>query len=90
MPEKREFTKHQLKIIKNYYETAGGRALTNLQEIVTELYLAASEKKRKLLWERARKALETLGVKQSMIDHILSTQKPEVLAEHVKDLLSRK
>jgi len=90
MGEKREYTKHQLKIIKDYYETAGGRALTSLQEIVTELYLAASEKKRRQLWERARKSLETLGMKRSMIEHILSTGKPEVLAEHVKDLWSRK
>jgi hypothetical protein len=90
MGEKREYTKHQLKIIKDYYETAGGRALTSLQEIATELYLATSEKKRRQLWERARKALETLGVKRSMIEHIVSTGKPEVLAEHVKDLLSKK
>jgi len=90
MREKREYSKHQLKIIERYYETAGGRALANLQEIVTELYLAASERKRRQLWDRARKSLETLGMKSSMIGHILSTGKPEVLAAHVKDLLAKK
>jgi hypothetical protein len=90
MGEKRDYTRHQLKIIKDYYETAGGRALTSLQEIVTDLYLAASEKKRGQLWDRARKSLEALGMKPAMIAHILSTRKPEVLAEHVKNLLSRK
>ena len=51
MAEKREYTKHQLKIIDNYYKNADARASQNLQEIVTELYLATSEKKRKQLWE---------------------------------------
>jgi Holliday junction resolvasome RuvABC DNA-binding subunit len=89
MAEKREYTKHQLKIIDNYYKNADARASQNLQEIVTELYLATSEKKRAQLWERARKALVTLGFKEKMIDHIVSTGKPEVLAEHVKDILDR-
>ena len=90
MAKDRDYTKHQLKIIDNYYKHADTRAAQNLQEIVTELYLATSEKKRGRLWERVRKALATLGFKPKMIDHIVSTGKPEILAEHVKDILDRK
>ena len=87
MTNEREYTPHQRKIISNYYRTAGERSVTNLQEIVTELYLAKTPKKRDRLWERARKALAALGMKPKMIDHIVATGKPEILAEHVKDLL---
>lgn len=87
MASEREYSSYQKKIIANYYRTAETRSVANLQEIVTELYLAGTEKKREQLWERARKALEALGMKQSMIEHILSTKKPEVLAAHVKDML---
>lgn len=83
----REYSKYQRKIISNYYKTAGSRAIDNLQQIATELYLATAEKKRARLWQRARKALETLEVKPKMIDHIISSGKPEILAEHIKDLL---
>ena len=86
MANEREYTPHQRRIIQNYYKTAGSRSVANLQEIVTELYLAKNQKKRDALWERARKSLGALGMKPSMIAHILDKRQPEVLAEHVKDL----
>ena len=86
MSAKREYTRNQQKIISNYYKTAEARAVDSLQQIATELYLTATEKKRAQLWQRARKALETLEVAPPIIDHIISSGKPEILAEHVKDL----
>ncbi len=86
MAGERQYSKYQLKIINNYYKTAGERSLQSLQEIAAELYLATSEKKKALLWDRARKAMETLGVKPKTIEHIMASKKPEVLAEHVKDM----
>jgi len=86
MPDEREYTPHQKRIISNYYRTAGERSLSNLQEIVTELHLATTDRRRDRLWARARKALEALGMKPSMIEHICSKRRPEILAEHVKDL----
>ena len=85
MSGERQYSKHQLKIINNYYKTANERSLQSLQEIAAELYLATTEKKTQL-WERARKAMETLGIKPKMIEHIMASGKPEVLAEHVKDM----
>ena len=86
MASGREYSKHQLKIIDNYYKTANDRSLQTLQEVAAELYLATSDKKRAQLWERARKALENLSVKPATIEHIISSGKPEVLAAHVKDM----
>jgi hypothetical protein len=86
MASGREYSKHQLKIIDNYYKTANDRSLQTLQEVAAELYLATSDKKRQQLWERARKALENLSVKPATIEHIIKSGKPEVLAAHVKDM----
>ena len=86
MSGERNYSKHQLRIINNFYKTADERSLQTLQEVAAELYLATSDKKRALLWERARKAMETLGFKPKTIEHIISTGKPEVLAQHVKDM----
>ena len=82
----REYSPYQRKVISNYYKTAETRSVSTLQEIVTELYLAGTEKKRQQLWERAGKALAAVGMKQNLIDHILAKRKPELLAEHVKDM----
>jgi len=87
MPDDREYTPYQRRIIREYYNTAKPRAVANLQEIVTELYLAKSEGRREQLWQRARKALEAAGMKPKMIDHICAKESVEILAEHVKDLL---
>ena len=86
MAAEREYTPYQKKIIANYYKTAETRSVDSLQQIVTDLYLASSEKKKQQLWERARKALEAVGMKPKLIEHIMSKKKPELLAEHVKDL----
>jgi len=86
MSEERDYTPHQKRIIRDYYKTSGERSVSTLQEIVTELFLASTEKKRDRLWERARKALEAAGVGPSIIDHVCATRDPEILAEHVKDL----
>ena len=86
MASGREYSNYQKKVIRDYYKTAELRGVSNLQEIVTELYLAKTEKKRQQLWERARKSLEAVGMKPKLIEHILSTRKPELLASHVNDL----
>jgi hypothetical protein len=86
MPQERQYSKHQLRIIDNYYKTANERSLQSLQEIAAELYLATNDKKRQQLWERARKAMETLGFKPKTIEHIMSSGKPELLAQHVKEM----
>ena len=85
-----DFTPHQKKIINRYYEHRDDIALTRLGEIVTELYLAASEAKAKQLWKRAATALTALGVAKLVIDRVVAQGKVEVLAEHLRDLQGKR
>jgi restriction endonuclease Mrr len=86
---KREFSAHQQKIIKRYYENLDTIALARLADLVGELYLAQGKKKEKV-WQNAVKTMEKLEVPKSRIEHMLKEQKPELVAELVKELQAKK
>jgi hypothetical protein len=52
-----ERSKHQQKIIKNYYENREAISLQRLSELVTELYLAEGKGRQKQ-WKNIASALE--------------------------------
>ncbi len=56
------YTPYQKGIIKRYYEHGETMALQNLAEIVSDLYLADSNAKKKKLWQKAEAALVKLKV----------------------------
>ena len=79
------YSKHQQKIIKNYYDNRESIALQKVQELVTELYLAEG-KKRQRHWKSLAGHLEKLGVKQAHIDHLIEQDNPELVANLVANL----
>jgi hypothetical protein len=83
-----DYTPHQKRIIERYYDHRDEIMLGKLQEIVTELYLATTEKKQNQLWSRAEKAMAQLKAPGSIVAHILAQRKPELLALHVKTWLA--
>jgi hypothetical protein len=86
---KREYTSYQKKAISNYYQNLDQIALQRLQELVTELYLAESDKKRDRLWDQVQKALEHLKVQPVIAEHILKTKDIQVLARNLQDWLKK-
>ena len=82
-----EYSEHQQRIIDNYYRNLDGIMLAKLQELVGELYLADSEKKRQQLWKRIHKALLKLKIKPGLIEHIVNSRDPAVLAANLEDWL---
>ena len=80
-----DFTPHQQKIIKRYYDNLDTIQLQRLAEQVTELYLAEG-KKRQRVWKSVVSALQKLGVLQSRIDHVRKQDNPSLVAEIVKEL----
>ncbi len=85
----KEYTPYQQRIIKNYYRNRQGLALQKLQELVSELYLAETDKKRDQLWKRVAKALANLEIEPKLVEHILERRSAEVLAENIKDWWSK-
>jgi hypothetical protein len=84
MPER---SAYQKKVIERYYENLDAIMLAKVQELVSELYLADSDKKRERLWDRVRRALVKLKIKPALIEHIMSKRDPKVLALNLEDWL---
>jgi len=81
-----KYSKHQQRIIKNYYENRDAIALQRVQELITELYLTEG-KKREKHWKSLANHLEKLDVKPATIEHLVAQDNPELVANLVKTLM---
>ena len=79
-----ERTKYQEGVIKRYYEHKPEIMRQKLSELVTELYLATTDKKRESLWKRVGQALKNLNVPDAQIDVLLSKADPAALATFIE------
>lgn len=83
-----ERSKHQQKIIKNYYENREAISLQRLSELVTELFLAEGKARQKQ-WKNIASALEKLKVPASRIEHLVKQDNPSLVAKLVEELLAK-
>lgn len=81
MPPQR--SRHQEKIIKNYYRNRDAIGLQKAQEAVTELYLSEG-KKRETVWKRLAGHLEKIGLPADQIAHLRDEDDPALVAELLK------
>ncbi|RMH29691.1 MAG: hypothetical protein D6693_01600 [Planctomycetota bacterium] len=86
MAKGQDLSEHQRGIVKRYYEHLDTIALTRLGEIVSELYLAESPKKREALWTRARRALEKVAPNDPAVGRALESRDVATLAALVNRL----
>lgn len=81
----KDFTPYQQKIIRNYYDNKQPLHLQKLGELVTDLYLSEG-KKRDKVWEAVCQSMKVLGVNETRIAHLRKQDKPELVAQLVKEL----
>lgn len=86
----REYSDYQRKVISRFYENREHHDDQKLGELVTNLYLATTEKQKDRLWKQAQEAMTRLGVPDSRILHVVNSRDAALLAEVVKDLQSGK
>ncbi len=86
MPDR---TPYQKKIIERYYVHRDGILLGRLGEIVTDLTLAETDRKRDQLWRRAEQTMKSIKVPGAVVEHILQKRDPEVLARHLRTWLEQ-
>ena len=80
---RRDLTAHQRKIVQRYYANLDTIRTQRLSELVTEIYLASTPKRRGALWDRAAKLLlkkDTPPEERAAIEEILATENVEALA----------
>lgn len=85
---KQNYSKHQQKIIKNYYDNRDAISLQRLSELVTELYLAEG-KGREKQWKYITSALEKLKLPADRIEHLRKQDNPALLAKLVEELMAK-
>jgi len=78
MPAER--SRHQERIIKNYYQNRDAIGLQKAQEAVTELYLSEG-KKRQTVWKRLTSHLEKIGVPAARIEQLREADDPAAVAK---------
>ena len=76
----KEYSPHQQRIIRNYYRNLDQIRAQRLAELVTEVWLADTEKKRDRLWARVEKLLAGGDAPPAEVRHILEKRDVEGLA----------
>lgn len=84
---KQEYTAQQKKIITNYYHHLDSILLSRLQEMVSQLYLAETERQRRNLWNRVEKALVKMNIPEPVRTHILERKDVQTLAKNLEEWL---
>ena len=76
-----DYSRHQRRVIRDYYRNRDAIETQRLQELVTEIHLATAPKKVERLWERARAILERVeGLKADEIERVVGDRDLEALA----------
>ena len=83
---KRHYSTHQQRIIKNYYKNKDDIQTQKLGEIIAEIYLADTDKKKTALWKRVEKTLAHLEVHPKTIKFVVESQDVETLSEIASEL----
>ena len=73
-------SRHQERIIKNYYQNRDSIGLQKAAEAVTELYLSEG-KKRVTIWKRLVSHLEKVGVPAKQIEQLHAADDPAAVAK---------
>ena len=80
-----DYSQYQKSVISGYYDNIEVIMLQKLGELVTELYLAETPKRKDQLWERAEKAMLKLKIRPAIIKHIMKKRSAEILAKNLQD-----
>jgi hypothetical protein len=83
-----EHTPYQKKVIERYYDHRDEIMLARLGEIVTDLFLVETERKRDQLWGRAEHAMKALKVPSATVRQIVERREPELLARSLRQWLA--
>ena len=85
----RDYSPHQQKVIRRYYENRDAIDDQKLSELVTNLYLSTGKKAEKM-WETAERVMTRMELPESRITHVMETKDPAVLAVVVEELQNGK
>ena len=80
------YTEYQKKIIRNFYENKDIRLIQKLGELVSNLYLETSEKKRASGWSKIKKILVDLKVHPHEIEHLTRDKNIALISKKLSEM----
>jgi hypothetical protein len=81
----KERTRYQEQIIRRYYRNLDAMRAQRLQELVGDVYLATTEKRRTTLWAKAGELLAASGMPPAEVEAIVAARDVEALAMAVQE-----
>ncbi len=80
------YTKYQQKAIKNFYDNKDIRLVQKLGELVSNLYLETSEKKKETGWKKNKKMLTDLKVHPGEVDYLTKDKNLSIISKKLDEI----
>ncbi len=80
------YTEYQRKVIKNFYDNKDLRLIQKLGELVSNLYVETSEKKKETGWKRIKKMLVDLKVHPNEVEYLTKDKNLSMISKKLAEM----
>ncbi len=80
------YTKYQQKAIRNFYDNKDLRLVQKLGELVSNLYLETSEKKKETGWKKIEKMLTDLKIHPGEVEYLTKDKNLSVISKKLDEI----
>ena len=80
------YTEYQKKVIRNFYNNKDLRLVQKLGELVSNLYLETSEKKKETGWKKIKKMLTDLKVHSGEIEYLTKDKDLSMISKKLDEV----
>ncbi len=84
--EEKGYTPYQQKVIRRFYENKDLRLIQKLGELVSNLYIETSEKKRESGWKRIKEILIDLKVHPHEVEFLTKDKNLAVISKKLAEM----
>ena len=80
------YSQYQKKVIKNFYDNKDLRLVQKLGELVSNLYLETSEKKKETGWKKIKKMLTDLNVHPGEVEYLTKDKNLSTISKKLEEV----
>ena len=80
------YSKYQQKAIRNFYDNKDLRLVQKLGELVSNLYLESSEKKKETGWKKIKKMLTDLKVHPGEVEYLTKEKNLSAISKKLDEI----
>ena len=82
----KQYSEYQKKVIRSYYDNSNNIKIQKLSELVSNMYIETSEKKKNQGWKKIKKLLLDLKVTEYQTERIIAEKDLEKLSKKIATL----